>query len=152
MPGETRSSPIRLTDLIEAFEFVSVSQLDEHQAYVCKETGRIIFVSEAIDLEEDVELPEDPEEAGYFAVPHRRDLDLGKRLALSFAAAELPDSVGSVRDIFSRKGAYGRFKHFLQMESALERWYVFEERATQDALRQWCDEVGVTLAEDGKPA
>jgi hypothetical protein len=142
MPEETRSSPVKLDDLVEAFEFVSTSQLDEHQAYVCKATGRITVVSETADLDEDLVLPENPEEAGYCAVPHRRDLDLGRRVALSFVATELPASFDEVREIFSRKGAYARFKHFLQTERAVERWHVFEECAARDALKEWCDEVG----------
>ena len=62
MPTEEQeAAPVKLSELVDAFEFVSVSDLDEHQAYICKRTGRIIFVSESEDLEEDIELPDDPE-------------------------------------------------------------------------------------------
>lgn len=147
-PEEVPFAPVNLTDLIEAFEFVSVSELDEHQAYVCKRTGRIIFVSDRVDLEEGAELPDDPDAGKYHVVPHRRDLDLGRHLALAFVANEIPQSLNDARDIFRRKGAYSRFKRLLQAHAILEKWYAFEERAIEEALKEWCDEVGLTPAEN----
>ncbi len=58
---EPESAPIKLSELVDAFEFASVSDLDEHQAYISKRTGRIIFVSEGVDLEEDIGFSDDPE-------------------------------------------------------------------------------------------
>jgi len=136
---------VRLADLIDALEFGSVSPF-ENQAWLCTATGRIVFVSDSIDQEEN--LPEDPEAAGYLAVPDRRDLALGKPLAISFVDAELPEHATQVRDIFRRKGAYARFKHILQAAGALKAWYDYEERATRDALRRWCAEVGLQIVED----
>jgi hypothetical protein len=53
-------------------------------------------VSESIDLEEG--LPEDlTDSEQYEAVPHRRDLALGKRVALSFIEQELPAFGGPSR-------------------------------------------------------
>ena len=75
---EPESAPVKLRELADAFEFVGISELDEHQAYICKRTGRIIFVSDGVDLGEDIQFPDDPELADYLPVPHRRDLDLGR--------------------------------------------------------------------------
>lgn len=153
MPTEKpESALIKLSELIDAFEFVSISDLDEHQAYICKRTGRIIFVSEGVGLEEDIELPDDPELADYLPVPHRRDLDLGKRLALSFVAEELPGSFDQAREMFSRKGAYSRFKQLLQATGTLAKWHAFEALATETALEDWCVAVGVTLIDNEQPA
>jgi len=149
---ETGSGPVKLSELVDAFEFVSVSDLDEHQAYICKRTGRIIFASEGVDLEEDIEFPDDPELADYLPVPHRRDLDLGRRLALSFVAEALPGSFAKATEIFSRKGAYRRFKQLLQATGTLDTWHAFEARATETALAEWCDEVGVTLIDNEQSA
>lgn len=148
---EPEVAPIKLSELIDAFEFVSVTNLNEHQAYICKKTGRIIFLSEGVDLTEDIEFPDDPEPADYLQVPHRRDLGLGRRLALSFVAEVLPDSFDKAMEIFSRKGAYSRFKQMLQETDTLEKWYTFEARATKTALSEWSDEVGVTLIDDDQP-
>jgi hypothetical protein len=109
-------------------------------------------VSEGVDLEDDMELPDDPDDADYLPVPHRRDLDLGKRLALSFVAEELPGSYDEAREIFGRKGAYSRFKHLLQATGTLGKWYDFEARATETALRDWCAAVSVPLLDNEQPA
>jgi len=144
---EAESAAIKLSELVEAFEFVSVSELGEHQAYICRKTGRIYFVSENINIEE--ELPEDlTESEQYESVPHRRDLALGKRVALSFVEEELPALLPEAREIFGHKGAYGKFKRLLDVNGILDRWYVFEERAAEAALREWSDEVGLILVED----
>ncbi len=144
-PEEPESAPIALSELVDAYEFVSASYLDEHHAYICKRTGRIIFVAEGLDLEEDPELPEDPDPVDYWPVPHKRDLDLGKRLALSFVAEHLPGSFDEARAIFSRKGAYSRFKQLLHATGTLDKWYAFEAQATEAALVEWCNDVGVPL-------
>jgi len=141
---------IRLVDLIDALEFVSASRFEENQAWLCTATGRIIFVSDSIDPVD--EIPEDPESAGYLAIPGRRDLALGKPLAISFVDAKLPEHAAKVRDIFRRRGAYARFKEILRTAGALEAWYEYEEQATHDALRRWCEEAGLTIIEDGTRA
>ena len=149
---EPEAAPVKLSELVDAFEFMSVSDLDEHQAYICKRTGRIIFVSEGVNLEEDIEFPDDTELADYLPVPHRRDLDLGRRLALSFVAEKLPGSFDKASEIFSRKGAYSRFKQLLQATGTLDKWHAFEARATELALKEWCGEVRVTLIDNEQPA
>ncbi len=80
---------------------------------------------------------------GYLAVPHKRDLDLGNRLALAFVAQELPDDYETAVGFFRRRGAYRRFKDLLEMRDRLESWYEFENRATEAALLAWCAENGV---------
>ena len=151
-PEEPEFTPIKLSELIEAVEFVSVSDLDEYQAYICKRTGGITFVSEGMDLNEEVEFPEGDDLDNYHEVPNRRDLDLGRRVALSFVAEELPGSLDKARDIFSRKGAYSRFRQLLQATGTLDKWYAFEARATEKALEQWCDAVGVKLIDNERPS
>ncbi|NML87724.1 hypothetical protein HHL26_01395 [Sphingobium sp. TB-6] len=150
-PENRQTVPILLSDLIDALEFVSTSQYDEHHAYICRQSGRILFLADSVDMDDAAELPDDPEAAGYILVPHRRDLDLGKKLALAFAAEELPEAQMDVRDIFSRKGAYRRFKNLLEAKAVLERWYAYEERAVEAAMCRWCDDVGLTWTRDTHP-
>ena len=146
--GEQEAAAVKSSDLIEAFEFVSASDDDEHLAYICKKTGQIIFVANGLNLEDETEFSDDPDPADYLPVPHRRDLDLGRRAALAFVAEELPGSFDKARDMFSKKGAYGRFKHLLRETGTLEKWYAFEAQAAETALKAWCDEVEVTLTDD----
>jgi len=41
--------------------------------------------------------------------------------------------------MFSRRGGYARFKALLQRRHTLERWHDFEDRATERAMRDWCE-------------
>jgi hypothetical protein len=57
-----------------------------------------------------------------------------------------------VRRIFKRKGAYARFKDLLQQKNALDRWYDFETKATEKALREWCDVNDVAIDDKDREA
>lgn len=153
MSENEQCAPVLLSDIIEAVEFVSASSFDEHHAYICRRTGRTHLVSEFLDLDDDAEaLPDDPEECGYIAVPHRRDLDLGKPLALAFVAEELPELLDRAQEIFRRKGAFRRFKDLIGAQGKLDSWYAYEERAMQQAVRNWCEALGIPLAGETQAA
>jgi hypothetical protein len=70
----------------------------------------------------------------------KRELDLGKPLVLHFAREFLPDDRDEVRHIFSRTGAYHRYKDLLLQRGGLERWYDFSSKSEETALREWCME------------
>lgn len=124
-------------DLEMAFEFVSFDTYEEHQAYICLETGKIYCESG----DPDEELPPDlGEEGRYLRIPDRREFDLGKPLALSFAATYLPGDYESVTAYFRKSGAYSRFKALLEERGILEQWYEYEQMATRQALLAWCEE------------
>jgi hypothetical protein len=107
----------------------------EHSAYISLDTGTIYWASELASLDE--ELPDDLDTSDrYLVVPHKTEMDLGKNLALRFAAQELSDSYEQVAGIFRSKGAYGRFKQLLEDNAALENWYKFEAEACDKALRE----------------
>ena len=86
--------PVSLQDLREAFEFVCAASGGEHQAFLCKQSGKITCHSELADelepLPDDID---DPEK--FLRIPDRRDLDLGKPVALDFARQFLPTSSAS---------------------------------------------------------
>ena len=98
------------------------------------------------DVVHDEELPEDIDDEKYISIPHKRELDLGKPLVLDFALEFLPDDYNEVRDIFSRRGAYRRYKDLLVRRGALDLWYDFSDKAEEAALRQWCAEKGIDLS------
>ena len=129
---------VAFKDLQEAFEFVGGGGGGEHQAFLCKQSGKITCHSELTDdldpLPDDVD---DPEK--FLPIPDKRDLDLGKPLALDFARQFLPGDFDEVRQFFSRRGAYARFKDLLTRRGALDQWYEFEANAEESALRQWCE-------------
>jgi len=143
---------VKYDDISDAFEFVGSAPPCEHNAYISLETGRIYWTSELTPLDEEV--PDDLETSGrYLLVPHKTELDLGRNLALRFAASEMPEHYNRIVGFFQRKGAYARFKELLDSKGALERWYTYEAEATEKALRDWCAKNGIRFIErDGEPA
>ena len=133
--------PTSFKDILEAFEFVGMSgSLGENLAFFCRRTGKIYWHSESSEVAElNDELPDGvSDEEKYIAIPDKLELDLGKPLALDFAREWLPGDFDEVRYIFSRKGAYRKFRALLIRRKALDRWYEFESKATERALRDWC--------------
>ena len=137
---------VKLDDLSLAFEFVGAGPPRENNAYISLDTGEIFWTSEMNPMDEDV--PDDLETSDrYLSVPRKTDLDLGKRLALRFAANELPGCYDQVAGFFRREGAYARFKALLDSKGALDRWYAYEAESIEQALRAWCAENGLELSE-----
>lgn len=131
-------------ELRNAFEFVSSGPPDEQNAYICIDTGAIYWVSNTIELEEEV--PDDVETSDrYIAVPHKNDLRLGQNMALSFVDQELPDDYNTAASFFRKRGAYRRFKDLLQARGVLEKWYAFEASASDAALLDWCHQNNIQL-------
>ena len=64
---------------------------------------------------------------------------------LDFAREFLPNDFDEVRRIFSRRGAYAAFKDLLARRNALDQWYDFESKATEKALRDWCELQSIEL-------
>jgi uncharacterized protein UPF0158 len=143
--------PISFKELMETYELASMgsSAYGEHHAYLCRESGKIYWHSEFSDLEElNDELPEDIEdEDKYIQLPSKRELDLGVPLVMDFVRQFLPRDFDDVSDMFRRRGAYGRFKQLLIRKRALEQWYDFEQKATERALREWCELNSIVLAD-----
>jgi hypothetical protein len=89
--------PVSFREILDAFEFVSAGGgFGEHQAFLCRRTGKI---SDFDELED--ELPDDIEDGEkYLEIPDKRELDLGKPLALDFACQVLPKDLDEVRRLF----------------------------------------------------
>jgi hypothetical protein len=140
--------PVDFQEILTAFEFVSSSGPGMHEAFLCRRTGKIYWRSDFSGLDElEDALPDDVEDdENYVAIPDKRELDLGEPLVLDFARAFLPNDFDEVRSIFSRRGAYQKFRALLTRRNALERWYDFESKATEQALRQWCELNSIEVA------
>ncbi|CAI8925130.1 UPF0158 family protein [Methylocaldum szegediense] len=135
------------SELLDAFEFVSASAPMDNRAFIDRGNGKIHYLASELDFEE--KIPDDLESSNrYVEVPHKYDLDLGRNFILSFIQQELPDEYETVSEFFRRKGAYRRFKDFLDSRNQLERWYEYQSRETEKALRLWCDENGLELIDD----
>lgn len=135
------NAPLKLDDLLAAYEFVSageVSMLDA-AAYICRATGQVYWSGEGVDEE----LPEDiDDDSRYVAVPGKRDFDLGRALVMRFVLEQMPESYDAVCGYFRKRGAYSHFKSLLERSGRLEAWYRYEEAATAAALREWGEDEG----------
>ncbi len=136
---------VKLNDLSMAFEFVGAGLPGENNAYISLDTGEIFWTSELNPMDEDV--PDDLETSDrYLSVPHKTELDLGKGLALRFAAHELTGCYDQVAGFFRHKGAYARFKALLDSKGALDRWFAYEAESIEQALTAWCAENGLEVS------
>jgi len=126
------------------------------EAWICMASGRLLFRDDASDgqlywsrdLDDRAGVPDDPDDQEAFVpVPSRRDLDLGRALALRYVARHLPDDYDTVELTFRSPGAYARFKHLLDQRDRLQDWFAFEQAAVEQELREWCEAVGIELRE-----
>lgn len=125
------------SEVFDAFDFVSSSSNFENTAFIDMDTGKIYYHSEITDIDE---LPEDIDYGNYIELPHRNELDLGKVIVFDFVQEHIPDDFEKVENIFSREGAYSRFKELLDSKGLLEKWYDFEHKRKEEKLRKWCED------------
>ena len=129
---------ISFSEIQDAFIFVSSAGYGMNSALLCKDTGQIFYRSEMGGIDEIGDKDFDWDKC--IDIPHKNDLDLGQRLVFEFVEKHSPDGYHRVRAIFRRRGAYGRFKDFLESKELLQSWYDFERRREEQVLRQWCEE------------
>lgn len=149
---------IALDDLLHAVEYVTAGgDASTVEAWVCLASGRLLFRDDRSDgnlyWRDDPDdrsgLPDDPDGLEQFVpVPSRRDLDLGRALALRFAREHLPDDYDAVDSAFQAPGAYSRFKHLLERRDRLPHWHDYERAAVERELHEWCEAVGLVLRDD----
>lgn len=138
--------PVKLDDLEEALLFVGAGEMSGASAWVCRATGDVFWHSNETD--DFRPLPPDIDDAErYVAVPNNHTLGLGKPLALEFARTQLPACYEQVRGIFAHRGAYARFKDLLERHHRLDAWHRWEAEQTREALREWCADNGIPLAD-----
>ena len=142
--------PVKFSELLDAFEAVGMDRYADNQAYVCRQSGAVYCRMDPLVVGEEYagELPDDVEdEEKYLAIPSKHELDLGSALVIDFARQVLPQDFEEVREMFRKKGAYARFKGLLTQRRVLDQWYDFERKATERALREWCELNEVELAD-----
>lgn len=130
-------------DIEEAYFFVNAGPGFEHNAVLCKDTGEIYYASEEGD---EMTLPDFVDENdSCIEIPHKNALNLGTHLVFDFVAQHCPDLSEQIHAIFSRKGAYARFKDVLEEKHLLDAWHDFECARRAQALRQWCADNGIEV-------
>ena len=147
---------VKLSELALAVEHVSFDGFGDAEAYLALDSGTIHMVGDtADDIDEAAgdALPADFDELDrYLGIPTKRDLGLGKRLAVAFARMYLDeDDANEVEAYFQRKGAYASFKGLLERRGRLQEWYDHEAKALRQELVAWCEANDLELIDDGPP-
>lgn len=115
-------------------------------AMVSRETGMIHLLNDEY-MDEEAPMPSSSgDDARYVPVPPAGTLGIGDGLVLRFAATHLADDQETVRDMFRDRNTEG-FARLLEERGAAEAWERFHEEATRTALKRWCEENGLQLAE-----
>jgi len=134
------------SDIEDAFMYVFSAGYGMNSAVLCKDTGEIFYHSEFSDID-DIEGTGDFDREECIGIPHKVELGLGKDLVFEFVEENLPDDYERVRKIFRRNGAYSRYKDLLYRRGLLEKWYELEDARETEAIRQWCEENHIELAD-----
>jgi len=136
---------MNLSDIEDAFLYVSEGPLYQYSAFLDRDSGKIFYTSEPDDSDE---LPEDVYDSDkYVIIPHKNELELGKNLVFEFISERLPGEMERMHTIFRKREAYARFKELLDAKGFLEEWYTFEDMRQKEALREWCRENGIEITD-----
>ena len=138
--------PVKFKNVLDAFQLADMRGAGEQCVYLCRQSGKLHWDLDQSysallgEEDEEDELPEDiDDEEKYVQLPGRRELGLGKPLALDFAREFLPGDFDYVRQIFSKRGAYPRFHDLLIRRNVRDGWHAFQAQAEERALREWCE-------------
>jgi len=121
-----KGSEINMTTFEEihhAFFYVSSDDYGMNRAFLCLDNGEIIYRSEWDDPKE-----EDEDE-----------------FVIEFAEVHLQDDLDLVQRIFSRRGAYRRFKELLDERGLLQTLYDYEDIREKEALGEWVQDNEIEL-------
>jgi hypothetical protein len=153
--------PVKLKEIIEAVEF----QSDEIGAYLNRETGEIVTISEEeFDAVEDQDPLENyPEweqdnikiareildnEENFLNLPTKHDIheyQIMEKFCLSVKDREVSEELyGAIKG----KRAFGRFKEILQRFRMADEWYKYREEAIKRIAIDWCKSNHIEFEEE----
>lgn len=121
------------------------------EAFVRTDADGIVYVPNSMfaDTEEINAAYDAMKEGSWIAFPDASALRLGHRMALRFAREFLSEEqCERVVAIFSRRGAFRRFKDFLDECGKLQDWYGYEELTVLEALKQWLKDNDIDYMDD----
>ncbi|NHQ84738.1 hypothetical protein HA050_01220 [Iodobacter sp. HSC-16F04] len=130
---------VKLSDIIEAIDFMSGDPFQSCEGFIHIESGKIYLRSEYLDAIDLEELPGNLDDADlYLPLPTKNDLGLGSQLPVCFAEEYAPDLYNEVRAMFRHQGALGRFKDWADRHQLLAAWYRFEKECSEKEIKAWC--------------
>lgn len=141
----------KYSDIEDAIDYVSSSQYGDHRAVYDRQTGELFFAGDMAGINE---IPAVLDDKRHLEIPHKNDLDLGRNLVFRFVRNAMPEAEDQVCHFFRRRGAYGRFKNFLDGRGRLQAWHDYEKAEWHRAIQAWCRENKLEIADNapGAPA
>lgn len=142
------SVQVDLDELELAMEWLWATRDSFTNSYACvsRHDGKVWWVGEGVEEEPPEDIEDDD---AYVAVPDKYDLDLGNDLAVRYAEDHLPKSVDKVEDFFRKRGAWSRFKSYLDSVGHLEKWFDYERAAVEKSLTEWAELNGFSVTRKG---
>jgi len=135
---------VKYRDIEDGYHYANMGGGLDTMAVVQKSTGKCFYRSDDL-VDDDWPSDEDLDTDDYVVLPDKFDLDLGQKLVFDFVLSNVPDDYERVRDMFRRRGAYGRFKGLLHRKGLLDAWFACQNKSEEAALRQWCEREGIEL-------
>ncbi|MEI6891046.1 MAG: hypothetical protein V5783_02640 [Pontiella sp.] len=134
---------IEFRDIEDAYMMANTGGYGACTSLVDKVSGQFYYQPEN---SEDAIIPADVmDSATVVALPDKKDFDLGSPLVFRFVRERFPDGYDKVSEIFTRRGAYGRYKKWLKAHDLLVQWDDYSSKAEESALREWCAKNGIEL-------
>jgi hypothetical protein len=138
--------PVNWNELLNTFDFVSLGQPDEHQAVLCRESGKFLWYSDLMDDRD--EWPDDADDEENISGYLIRRNSISASLWYSTSSKSFYRTNSITCGGYSSARAHTPVSRICCNERMLDRWHDFETKATEKALKEWCDVNDVAI--DGR--
>ena len=135
---------VKYRDIEEAYTLANAGKYEESTSVLDKTTGQFYAQSESSDVPISDEVLASEH---VVPLPDKKNLGLASPLIFRFVREVFPDGYDKVSEIFTRRGAYGRYKKWLIANKLLDKWEAYSIAAEETALRKWCADNGIELAD-----
>ena len=134
---------VKFKDIEDAYMTANAGGYVASRSRLDKATGKFY---DQTDDGDNAKIPDEVSGSGnVVSLPDKKDLDLGPLMVFRFIRETFPDGYDKVSEIFTRRGAYGRYKKWLIANNLLDKWLEYSDAAEKTALRKWCTDNGVEL-------
>ena len=147
-----------MVDLNEFYELYDEAETGRSEngiirCFINKKTGELLqwfdpgyFGDDADEADEIMQRVD--EEDDWLEFPDKYDLRIRRPLPLDFAEDELEEAdYRLISGFFSRRGAYGNFRDYIDRIGVTEIWYRYEDKAIKDALKKWLELYNIEYTE-----
>jgi hypothetical protein len=133
---------VQRDQLVLAVEHVTGGETIGASAFIDRRTGAILFGGADCEVPLPVDVYEDEH---YIPVPTKKELGLGRGMALTFSEQHAPHLLESAEHIFATAGAFERFKRLMHEHGLLKDWYAYQEDRLSSAVQEWAEQHGLGL-------